>query len=89
MCGCGDESVGSFGKEESGGEFFQPSLSGLGAIGDGMAEESGQLSCVRGEKKRAGGSGEESGMGGNDFEGAGIEDKGNFGDGENLSKKVF
>jgi hypothetical protein len=54
-----------------------------------MAEESGQLSCVRGEKKRAGGSGEESGMGGNDFQCASIEDKGNFGDGEKLSKKVF
>jgi hypothetical protein len=64
-------------------------LSGLGAISDGMAKELGQLSCVRGKQKRAGGSGEESGMGGNDFECAGIEDKGNFGDGEKLSKKVF
>jgi hypothetical protein len=64
-------------------------LSGLGAISDGMAKESGQLSCVRGEKKRAGGSGEESGMGGNDFKGAGIENKGNFGDREKLCKKVF
>jgi hypothetical protein len=54
-----------------------------------MAEESGQLSCVGGKKKRAVGSGEERGMGGNDFEGAGIEDEGNFGDGEKLSKKVF
>jgi hypothetical protein len=54
-----------------------------------MAKESGQLSCVGGKQKRAGGSGEESGMGGNDFECAGIEDKGNFGDGEKLSKKVF
>jgi hypothetical protein len=54
-----------------------------------MAEESGQLSCVGGEKKRAGGSGEESGMSGNDFKCAGIEDKGDFGDGEELSKKVF
>ena len=54
-----------------------------------MAEESGQLSCVRGEKKGAGGGGEESGVGGNDFEGAGIENKGNFGDGEKLSKKVL
>jgi hypothetical protein len=64
-------------------------LSGLGAISDGMAEESGQLSCVGSKKKRAGSSGEESGMGGNDFEGAGIEDKGNFGDRENLREKVF
>jgi hypothetical protein len=54
-----------------------------------MAEESGQLSCVGSKKKRAGSSVEESGMGGNDFECAGIEDKGNFGDGEKLSKKVF
>jgi hypothetical protein len=54
-----------------------------------MGEEPGQFSLVRSKKKRAGSSGEESGMGGNDFEGAGIEDKGNFGDGEKLSKKVF
>jgi hypothetical protein len=54
-----------------------------------MAEESGQLSCVGGEKKRACGSGEESGMGGNDFECTGIEDKGNFGNGEKLREKVF
>jgi hypothetical protein len=54
-----------------------------------MAKELGQLSCVGGEKKRAGGSGEESGMGGNDFECAGIENKGNFGDREKLRKKVF
>jgi hypothetical protein len=81
--------VGSFGKEESGGEFFKPFLSGVCTIGDGMAEESGQLSCVRGEKKRAGGGGEEGGLGGNDFERAGIEDKGDFSDGENSSKKVF
>jgi hypothetical protein len=64
-------------------------LSGLGAISDGMAEKLGQLSCVRGEKKRAGGSGEESGMGGNDFECAGIEDKWDFGDREKLKEKVF
>ena len=64
-------------------------MSGLSAISDGMAEESGQLSCVGGEKKRACGSGEESGMGGNDFECTGIEDKGNFGNGEKLREKVF
>jgi hypothetical protein len=81
--------VGSFSNEQSGGKFSEPFLSGVCSIGDGMAEEQGQLSCVRGEKKRASGSGEESGMGGNDFECAGIEDKGNFGDGEKLSKKVF
>ena len=81
--------MGSFGQEESGGEFFQPFLCGVCSIGDGVAEESGQLSCVRGEKKGAGGGGEESGMGGNDFECAGIENKGNFGDGEKLSKKVL
>jgi hypothetical protein len=81
--------VGSFSNEQSGGKFSEPFLSGLSAISDGMAKESGQLSCVRGEKKRAGGIGEEIGMGGNDFECAGIEDKGNFGDGEKLSKKVF
>jgi hypothetical protein len=37
-----------------------------------MAEELGQLSCVGGKKKRAGGSGKDSGMGGNDFKSAGI-----------------
>jgi hypothetical protein len=76
--------VGSFSNEESGGEFFEPFLSGLSAISDGMAKELGQLSCVGGKKKRAGSSSEESGMGGNDFECAGIEDKGNFGDREKL-----
>jgi hypothetical protein len=54
-----------------------------------MAKESGQFSCVRGEKNRAGGGGEEGGVGGNDFERAGIEDKGDFSDGENSSEKVF
>ena len=81
--------MGSFSNEQSGGKFFQPFLSSLSAVSDGMAKELGQLSCVGGEKKRAGGSGEESGMGGNDFECAGIEDEGDFGDGEKLSKKVF
>ena len=59
--GGGDEGVGSFSNEQSGGKFFQPFLSSLSAVSDGMAKELGQLSCVGGEKKRAGGSGEESG----------------------------